>query len=60
VATFFSGGTIWCGIGSVATSARIDAGVVVEIDGVASPGDEIVDLRGGFLAPAFMDGHAHP
>jgi len=60
VATFFSSGTIWCGLGSVATSVRIDAGVVVEIDGVASPGDEIVDLRGGFLAPAFMDGHAHP
>jgi predicted amidohydrolase YtcJ len=39
---------------------RIDAGVVVEIDGGATSGDEIVDLRGGFLAPAFMDGHAHP
>ena len=60
MATFFSGGTIWCGIDCIAKSVRIDAGVVVEIDGVAASGDELVDLQGGFLAPAFMDGHAHP
>ncbi len=60
MATFFSGGTIWCGIGCVAQTLRIDGGKVVEIDGVAHSGDEVVDLAGAFLAPAFMDGHAHP
>jgi len=60
VATFFSGGTIWCGIGCVADSLRIDGEKIVEINGVAHAGDEVVDLAGAFLAPAFMDGHAHP
>lgn len=60
MATFFSGGTIWCGIGCVADSVRIDGEQIVEINGVAHAGDEVVDLAGAFLAPAFMDGHAHP
>lgn len=60
MATFFSGGTIWCGIGCVADSVRIDGEKIVEINGVAQPGDIIVDLARAFLAPAFMDGHAHP
>jgi predicted amidohydrolase YtcJ len=60
VATFFSGGTIWCGIGCVADSVRIDGDKIVEINGAAHAGDEVVDLAGAFLAPAFMDGHAHP
>ena len=60
MATFFSGGTIWCGIGCVADSVRIDGEKIVEINGVAQPEDNVVDLKGGFLAPAFMDGHAHP
>ena len=60
MATFFSGGTIWCGVGSLADSVRIDGGKIVELNGVVHPGDEVVDLKGGFLAPAFMDGHAHP
>ena len=60
MATFFSGGTIWCGVGCVASSVRIDGEKIVEINGAVHPGDEVVDLKGGFLAPAFMDGHAHP
>jgi len=32
----------------------------MEINGVAAAGDHVVDLEGAFLAPAFMDGHAHP
>ena len=60
MATFFSSGTIWCGVGSVASSVRIDGAKIVEINGAVHPGDEVVDLKGGFLAPAFMDGHAHP
>lgn len=60
MATFFSGGTIWCGVGCVAQSVRIDGEKIVEINGGAQPGDNLVDLAGAFLAPAFMDGHAHP
>jgi len=60
VATFFSGGTIWCGLSSFANSVRVDGEKIVEINGTVHPGDEVVDLQGGFLSPAFMDGHAHP
>jgi len=60
MATFFSGGTIWCSLGQYADSVRIDSDRVVELNGAAQLNDEIVDLKGGFLAPAFMDGHAHP
>ena len=60
MATFFGGGTIWCSYGRFANSVRIDGEKIVELDGSSHRGDEIVDLQGGFLAPAFMDGHAHP
>ena len=60
MATFFSGGTIWCGLSSIANSVRVDGEKIVEINGTVHPGDEVVDLQGGFLSPAFMDGHAHP
>ena len=60
MATFFSGGTIWCGIGEVTSSLRIDGSKVIECGGSAHEGDELVDLAGGFLAPGFADGHAHP
>ena len=52
MATFFSGGTIWCSAGSTATSVRIDGKKIVEVNGSAHPADDLVDLRGGFLAPA--------
>ena len=58
--TYFSNGTIWCASARYATSLRIDDGLVAEIDGPKSATDVEIDLRGGFLAPAFMDGHAHP
>ena len=58
--TYFSGGTIWSGFNKKISSLRIDSGLIVEINGDAKPGDQLVDLKGAFLAPAFMDGHAHP
>lgn len=57
---YFSNGTIWCASQRYAISLRVESGFIVELDGEAHDGDEIVDLAGGFLAPAFMDGHAHP
>jgi predicted amidohydrolase YtcJ len=63
--TAFVGGTVWAGAGAP------DAGaLVVEDDTVVALGrnaldllptcDAVVDLAGGFLLPAFGDGHAHP
>ena len=60
MATYFHGGTIWCRAGNSASTLRIADGRILEIDTTAHEGDEVVDLNGGFLAPAFLDGHAHP
>ena len=57
---YFVGGEIWCGPSKYARSIRIDNGKISEINLSAHDGDQIIDLHGGFLAPAFMDGHAHP
>ena len=59
-ALHFSGGVIWRSAGSYAKSIRVEDGVIVEIDSEAKPGDQLIDLAGAFLAPAFLDGHAHP
>ena len=60
MATYFTGGTIWCGLNEKATSTRIENGLITHTNAPAREGDEIIDLDGGFLAPAFLDGHAHP
>ena len=59
-AIVFQGGTIATG------SERADMAKLQVIDGrVAGPGKpvpadaEIIDLAGGYLGPAFGDGHAH-
>lgn len=57
---YFVGGEIWCGPSKYARSIRVDNGKISEINLSAHDGDQIIDLHGGFLAPAFMDGHAHP
>ncbi|WP_169078012.1 amidohydrolase [Microcella alkalica] len=71
--TLFTSGTVWTGTDDGATTALLVIdGVVAEtglgalaraaaIDEVRGPGAvERVDLEGGFLAPSFGDGHAHP
>lgn len=60
MSTYFTGGTIWSRFGKTINSLRVENGLIVEINGEPQTGDEIVDLNGKFLAPAFMDGHAHP
>lgn len=60
MAKFFTGGTIWCSTALYATSIRVDDSRITAIDDSPQPDDEIIDLQGRFLAPAFMDGHAHP
>lgn len=60
--TFFSGGTIWCRAGVTVNALRIEGSKIVAVGegAVARQGDDLVDLKGSFLAPAFADGHAHP
>lgn len=60
MAIYFSGGTIWCSRGKLSTSLRIETSHISEIDGPSRAGDQLINLDGGFLAPAFLDGHAHP
>lgn len=64
--TLFTNGTVWMG------PARSDQNEVYVVDGriaaigaearelAATAGTAVVDLAGGFLMPAFGDGHAHP
>ena len=69
--TLFHGGTIWRGADEpTAGAVFVREGVVEALDVVArrlaaeaeSAGEHVeqVDLDGGFLMPAFGDGHAHP
>ena len=60
MATYFTGGTIWCSLGTTAQSVRVDGGKIVELNGAPKANDTIIELGNQFLAPAFMDGHAHP
>jgi predicted amidohydrolase YtcJ len=62
-ARLFTGGTIWTGSRDTDT-VLVSDGVVralgAQARATAPDSTEIVDLRGGFLMPAFGDGHAHP
>jgi predicted amidohydrolase YtcJ len=60
MSTYFTGGTIWSGYGKSISSLRVTDGLISEINGQPHSGDEVINLKDGFLAPAFMDGHAHP
>ena len=68
-ATRFRGGTLFDGEhylgsgevlvadGRVVEVRRLDRGAEPATTG---PGEEVVDLRGGLLAPGFVDAHVHP
>jgi predicted amidohydrolase YtcJ len=62
--THFRNGTIWTGTDTGTTDAlsvrdgRIET-LGADVAAVAE-GDEIIDLDGGLLLPAFGDGHCHP
>ena len=60
MSTYFSGGTIWASYGQTLDSLRIERGKIVGVNCNPLPSDDVVELNGKFLAPAFMDGHAHP
>lgn len=69
----FHGGTVWTGDDEGATTALLVTDGLVSATGIgalarAAAIDEVsgegsvqrIDLEGGFLAPSFGDGHAHP
>jgi predicted amidohydrolase YtcJ len=60
--TLFTGGEIWCGRGTYTEAVLVEAGKVVALgsDALQAASDEAIDLTGKFLAPGFMDAHAHP
>ncbi len=58
--TSFVNGTVWRGVGlETASRLLVVDGQVADWDD-SQPAEVIVDLGGGFLAPAFGDGHSHP
>lgn len=63
--TGFVGGTVWTGRGEPDADVVVVEGPLVLAVGHAAHAllptcDDVVDLAGGFLMPAFGDGHAHP
>ena len=60
--TLFTNGEIWCSRGTYTEAILVEAGKIVALGEKAnnSAYDEKVDLGGKFLAPGFIDAHAHP
>jgi predicted amidohydrolase YtcJ len=60
--TLFTGGEIWCGRGTYTEAVLVESGKVIALgsDALLAGGDEVIDLTGKFLAPGFIDAHAHP
>jgi predicted amidohydrolase YtcJ len=62
--TVFYGGAVWLGPHNVATALAMTNGVISAVgqDALAltNTAAHTVDLAGGFLMPAFSDGHCHP
>ncbi|HEX5121024.1 MAG TPA: amidohydrolase [Pseudonocardiaceae bacterium] len=55
-------GTIWTGTGDTVDALTVRNGRIAALGADRAAGSDVrrVDLRGGFLMPAFGDGHAHP
>ena len=60
--TLFRNGEIWCSRGSYTDAVLVADGKIAALGDLAlNQGfDNEVDLRGKFLAPGFIDAHAHP
>ncbi|MFI6603991.1 amidohydrolase [Nonomuraea sp. NPDC050536] len=56
----FTGGTIWTGHDVTHALSVRDGRVSALGDEAVRRGGSVIDLGGGFLMPAFGDGHAHP
>jgi len=62
VRTLFRNAQCWSAGKEIFDGILVKGGIITAIgeDAFASMYDEIIDLDGAFLAPAFLDGHAHP
>ncbi len=60
--TLFTNGEIWCSRGTYTNAILVESGKVVAIghDALQASNDEVIDLTGKFMAPGFIDAHAHP
>jgi len=60
--TLFTGGEIWCGRATFTEAVLVESGKVIALgsDALQAGSDEVIDLTGKFLAPGFIDAHAHP
>ena len=58
--TLFRGGKVWLGQGQLSHAILIEDGRILEVGDSALSADEVIELNGSFLMPAFADGHAHP
>ena len=60
--TLFTNGEIWCTRGTYTDAVLVESGKVIAIghDALQASNDEVIDLGGKFLAPGFIDAHAHP
>ncbi|MCW2881442.1 MAG: amidohydrolase [Sphaerisporangium sp.] len=60
--TLFHNGIVWTGTGTTADALSVQDGQIEALgaEALARTPDEVVDLQGGLLLPAFGDGHCHP
>ena len=60
--TLFTNGEIWCTRGSYTDAVLVESGKVIALGhgALQASNDEEIDLGGKFLAPGFIDAHAHP
>ena len=60
--TLFSNAQCWSAGQEIFDGILVTDGVITALgqQALTSSYDHIIDLQGGFLSPAFLDGHAHP
>jgi predicted amidohydrolase YtcJ len=60
--TLFRNGEIWCSRGTYTSAVLIEDHTVIALgeDALTAQWDKEIDLEGKFLAPGFIDAHAHP
>jgi predicted amidohydrolase YtcJ len=60
--TLFTNGEIWCSRGTYTNAILVESGKVIAIgrDALQAGNAEVIDLAGKFMAPGFIDAHAHP
>jgi predicted amidohydrolase YtcJ len=60
--TLYTNGDIWCSRGRYTEAVLVEDAVIAALGTAAldSECDEMIDLDGKFMAPGFIDAHAHP